>query len=187
MAPRVWPALQRSRATLLPPKPYPCDLAMTRRNCTPHEEPKGDTYRRLLVSSLEYCNVFLLVDRGYPEFDESAKGLLERLQPFLIGRTEESEWPGTKLLNSTATVHRFRLTPESVTVLGDATDRLYSWEQPELPEDLSLIRFDGSPWLVTIAHERDSYLTLSPEEKAQLLIEIPDLRLSDDPIEWKTL
>ena len=160
---------------------------MTRRNYTPHEEPKGDTYRRLLDASLEYCNVFLLVTRSYPELDESAKGLLEGLQPFFIGRTEESEWPGTELFGSTATVHRFRLTPESVTVLGDATGRLYSWEHPGLPEDLCLIRFDGSPWLVTIAHERDSYLTLSPEEKAQLLIEIPDLRLSYDPIEWKTL
>jgi hypothetical protein len=38
-----------------------------------------------------------------------------------------------------------------------------------------MLRTDGTPWLVTIAHERDAYLELSVVERQELLNELPEL------------
>ena len=46
-------------------------------------------------------------------------------------------------------------------------------EKPELPQDLCLLRGNDDPWLVTIAHETDGYLRLSPEEKLRLVEALP--------------
>jgi hypothetical protein len=64
-----------------------------------------------------------------------------------------------------------------MSVLIEASEGLFSWTQPELPEDLCLFRKDGEPWLVTIAHEKDGYLVLSPNESAALTESIPTLSL----------
>jgi hypothetical protein len=53
---------------------------------------------------------------------------------------------------------------------------LYEWRQPNYPEDLCLLRQDRSPWLVSIAHENDSYLCLSSgKEKEDIIINVPEL------------
>jgi hypothetical protein len=59
--------------------------------------------------------------------------------------------------------------------LALAADGLFDWVEPRLPEDPCLLREDGTAWLTTIAHERDAYFTLTPEERDQLLREVPDL------------
>lgn len=142
------------------------------------KEPTGDVYHRLLGISTDYCNTFLFVLRHTIGVNESALAVMERLDPFLISRAESAEWPGTRLLDHTATVLRFELSSGTKHVLGEATHSLFSWSQPELPEDLCFIRFDGKPWLVTIAHEKDAYFVLTPEEKTTLEAKIPDLVLS---------
>jgi hypothetical protein len=60
-------------------------------------------------------------------------------------------------------------------VLKKATNALYGWVQPELPEDLCLLRDEKEAWLVSIAHERDSYLCLSEDERSRLLDALPQL------------
>jgi len=142
------------------------------------KEPTGDVYRHLLGISMDYCNTFLLVLRHTLGVNESALAVIESLAPFLISRTESTEWPGTRLLDHTATVFRFELSSETKHVLGEATHSLCSWTQPELPEDLCFIRFDGESWLVTIAHEKDAYFILTSEEKTTLEAKIPGLVLS---------
>jgi hypothetical protein len=141
-------------------------------------EPTGDVYRHLWKASADYCDVLLLVIRHTIKVNESAQAVIERLEPFLISQAESAEWPGTRLLDDTATVYRFELSSETISVLGEATDALFSWSQPEMPEDPCLIRFDGEPWLVTIAHEQDAYLNLTSEEKTSLEAGIPGLLMS---------
>ena len=89
---------------------------------------------------------------------------MEKLGPHLLSVTQETEWPGTRLFDDTATVHRFSFNFETAQILKDAAGRLYDWIQPHLPEDLSILRHDGSPWLVTITHERYSSVYLNDAE-----------------------
>ena len=139
------------------------------------DEPMGATYRQLLNVSTKFCDTFLLVFRHTIEVSESATRAIEDLKPFLISQAEESEWPGTRLFEQTATVFRFALTQQSIDMIGEIAHSLYSWMQPQLPEDLCLMRFDGEPWLITIAHENDGYFVLSPEEKVALVMSVPEL------------
>jgi hypothetical protein len=47
---------------------------------------------------------------------------------------------------------------------------------PDLPEDLSFVRADGTPLLVTIAHEQDGYLELTREDYDVFRHAFPELR-----------
>lgn len=145
-------------------------------------EPKGETYRRILDLALHSCNQALLVLRDSGNINQHGTQLLKALEPFLFQKLPgTTQWPGTVLHYSdlfpdnTATVYYFRFCPESARILKDSVEGLYSWRQPECPEDLCLLRQDGSPWLVSISHEEDSYFELTAQEKDQLLSHVPDL------------
>ncbi len=142
-------------------------------------EPIGEAYRNLMDFSLGYCESFQLVIRDANLLCQTAKYALIQLEPFLLDRSVgTTKWHGTELLYGTdATVNRYNLTPDSVRFLKNATDRLYGWIQPVLPEDLCLIRPNGDPWLVSISHEKDSYLLLTAIEKDCLCEVIPEYLL----------
>lgn len=154
-------------------------------------EPTGDLYRELLDFAVGECRTALLVVRKSPPLAPQGRELLNRLKPFLASKEESKVWPGTELspgadpqfvaLVETASVYRYDYEPECAEFFKQTTDRLYAWLQPELPEDLCLLRDDGSEWLVTIAHEHDCYLCLSCEEHARLVNAIPQIgpRLRD--------
>lgn len=147
--------------------------SLTRETYDLLEEPTGETYRQLLHHSEGYCDVILLVMRHEP-VELSACQVVERLRPFLINESEECEWPGTRTVDS-ATIYRFALSAESITIVSEVASRLYSWVHPNLPEDLCFIRPDGEPWLVTIAHEQDAYLNLTRQEMEDLAAMVPSL------------
>jgi len=144
------------------------------------DEPKGEVYKDLIKGSLKYCDRFQLVIRSTINMEDTCRRALERLQPFLTKKTQQSEWPGTQLLSGTADVYYFHLTPESAVILTETAEGLYSWQQPELPEDLCLITPKGNPWLITISHEKDGYLKLSEVDKKSLTTLVPGLTLVKD-------
>ena len=146
------------------------------------EEPTGETYKQLIQCSMQCCGEFSLVIRDSVPLKDSATRLVEKLAPFTTSRSRQSEWPGTELLDETATVLRVVLSSDSAGVLEETALGLFDWVQPGLPEDLCLYRFDGAPWLVTIAHEKDGYLLLSPAEKSLLAAGLPQLALSEESI-----
>ena len=145
-------------------------------------EPRGETYRRVIDLALHFCDQALLVIRTNISLSPYGAQTLKFLEPFLLRKmAKATQWPGTVLHyndlfpDNTATVYYYRLCSESARILKDAVEGLYSWKQPECPEDLCLLRSDGSPWLVTITHEEDSYLELTPKEKDRLLADVPEL------------
>lgn len=145
-------------------------------------EPKDETYRRILDLALHSCDQALLVLRDSVNINQQGTQLLKTLEPHLLQKlSRTTQWPGTVLHfselfpDNTATVYYFRFCPESARILKDSVESLYSWRQPEYPEDLCLLRPDGSPWLVSITHEEDSYFELTAQEKDQLLFNVPDL------------
>jgi len=128
------------------------------------DEPTGDDYRALLVCARNHCDtVVLSVDTGR-ELGEAAQALLGRLDQAL--RSDNM---------SGATRHlRYSFTQECADVLAEAPG-LFAWQQPERPENLCLLRPDGSPWIVSIAAERIGYVEFTPFEKLLLGRSAPGL------------
>jgi hypothetical protein len=139
-------------------------------------EPKGDIYRSLLDYSLNDCQYFQLIVRRDWDLSEKGKSAVEKLNSFLIKKEEVSEWPGTKMFGGTVTLLQFVLSLQSVKVLSQLTSGLYSYLYPHFFEDLSMLRPDGEPWLISIAHEKDGYLVLSDIEFQNITAAIPCLR-----------
>ena len=144
--------------------------------------PTGQTYRGIIDLALSCCNQAVLVTRASIELDSSALAVLEQLQPYVIRKVAKAtEWPGTTLHcsdlvpDNTATVYYFRFCTQSASILKDSVPELFSWRQPEYPEDLCLVRPDGRTWLVSIAHEEDACFTLTAEEVDALLSALPGL------------
>ena len=138
-------------------------------------ELKGQLYRELLEYSLNHCSEAVVVVRSHLSFGENGKRLVEKLSAFSIPARPNSPWAGAQLFDSQARFVRFTFCKESMQILLDASKKLYEWEQPALPEDLSLFRPNGNDWLITMAHSRQAYLLLSREERAALLAALPKL------------
>ena len=121
------------------------------------DEPIGEDYRALLLCARSQCDTAVLSVDTARGLDASAEEVLARLDGQL---RSESRSGTTRLL-------RYGLTAECVDVLGEAPG-LFAWSQPGLPENLCLLRPDGSPWIVTIAAERIGYVEFTPFEKLLL-------------------
>lgn len=156
---------------------------MERQRYTIATDVKSDAYRKLIKCAQSSCSEFILVVRPSMPFAMPGVDVLDELTPFYISVKVESEWPGTRLFDQTATVYRCRLLDGSVSVLQKSAESLFSWLQPSLPEDLSFLRSDHSPWLVTISHEYDAYFELSPNEVARLHQYVPELLLHPEATE----
>jgi hypothetical protein len=147
---------------------------MERLQLTIDLEPTDETYASLIGVATRWCSTVLLVVRESLGLSETGAELMKRLEPYLVARTVSDSWPGTTLLDGTATVSTFRLDPTVVTLLKSAATGLYAWQQPDLPEDLCLLREGGDPWLVTIAHEGDGYVMLERGEFEEIRRDLPD-------------
>ncbi len=149
----------------------------TERRCFAfREEPSGKAYDELLDLGLAVARHGSLVRRRGVRSSPEAEALWAKLRPFAVSETEESEWPGTRLLGDTATVLRFSITTESAALLRGTANSLYAWCQPGLPEDLAFLRADGSAVLGTIAHEEDAFLCLLRTELELVERALPDLK-----------
>lgn len=138
-----------------------------------------EQYHEIIRYSLNTCTSFQLVIRKSIINNNSVNKILKDLHSFFINKTESSEWPGTKLTSEQASIFVFQLNNISARILIESTDGLFEWIQPDLPEDLCLIRSNGIPWLITISHEKDAYFNISPEEKVILQNCISNLILSN--------
>ena len=139
------------------------------------QEPRGEDYRRLLAHSVGRCWEAQLVIRYGTEFGRNGVSILERLSPWLIGQARVSEWFGTKLQGGTAELVRYRMCLELAVVLAESAGGLYEWMQPDRPEDLALLWREGAPWLVSTAHERNAYLSMTNEQAETFSLECPSV------------
>ena len=80
----------------------------------------------------------------------------------------------------TITLCTYSLDTESAAVIRDASDRLYGWLEPDLPQDLCFLR-GTEPWLVNNAVDDFACLIITREEAASLRTTIPGLVLREVP------
>ena len=131
---------------------------------------EGAQLRELLqVIAPQFCRRYLLVVRPSLGTSQTLHAFLSRLAPSIVSRKQASEWPGTQLLDGElADVYEVELSHPATETIAASVGSLLDFQQPSLPEDLSLLREDGSPWLITCAHEGDIYLELSEQEHQEL-------------------
>lgn len=132
-------------------------------------EPRGDELKHLLFEALKRCNAFTLVRRAEVAVNARFEEFLSAIHGKQIGSSQTNEWPGTRLLSGTAQIYRFALDQESIEILLQFCNALYDLVQPNFPEDLCLERPDGTPWFVSISHEKEAYFNLSSEEAEIIL------------------
>lgn len=147
-------------------------------------EPRGEVYKTLIDYTLGKFPAFLLVFR--PEdlpLSDGGENIKKRLSYFAIKEENSFEWPGTRIFtDKAATVFYFKIEPDSVRILKEAAAGLYDWQQPNLLEDLCVIREDETPWMLSISHESDAYFHVSPEELIQIKENLPGIIISNNKI-----
>ena len=138
-------------------------------------EPTQSAYDQLLTFASERCGRLLLIVRKELGLSSTGEEFLEKLKPHHISRRSVSEWPGTRLLRDTALMIESEFSSEVAAMMMRTASRLFAWRQPALPEDPCLISDEGEPWLVTVSHERDAFLRISPGDLRRMRIEAPEL------------
>jgi hypothetical protein len=138
-------------------------------------EPRGETYRGLIRLAERQGLSAMLITRLPEWINEEARELLLRLRPFLTSEREAAEWPGTKLHGGLARLGTYRLVEESTAVLCNSVQGLFEWQHPSRLEDLCLLRQDGTPLLVSIAHEDDGFFQVESDELDLIRREVPGI------------
>lgn len=135
-------------------------------------EPRGKVWRDVLNAAADLCSTGLVVVRPEAPLDAEGARCAAALAAFGVS-APPGAWPGEAL--RTGEILRFALGPETFALLAAASDGPFEWIQPDLPEDLCLLRPDGAPWLVVLAHARDASLILTLPERASLVRRFPRL------------
>ena len=136
-------------------------------------EPHGCLLRKILFCTLDYCDQFSLVFHSKSRQSRIA----EALAPYLLETHLQDQWPGTVIGGGGAQVNYYRLNPQTIDLILNASDRLYGWVEWDnsLPEDLALYRQDRTPFLGTISHETDGFFVVSDDEYYRLSEAVPEI------------
>ncbi len=145
-------------------------------------EPRREVYLGLLNAARRFGDSFTLVIPTGSYFTAEAMRILTRLEPMQLAKTQTHEWPGTTQYEGPpATLYRYRLDDRSLGALTASADGLYEWVQPDRPEDIAMLRFDGRAWLVVVAQHEDAYVDVDAVEREQLLTLVPGLAIASKP------
>jgi hypothetical protein len=134
------------------------------------EEPAADLLRSLLIEASEFVTTCgFVVQTDFPTTNQRATRLATELHSYLKTTEEVASWPGTQLYGEKRAIgYEYTFSQHVAGLLLEAADGLYDWVAPDLPEDLHLLRQDGSVFLGSVAHERDAWLEAEQEEFARL-------------------
>jgi hypothetical protein len=149
---------------------------MARRSYTLAVEPRGVAYRELCTFAEQSGLDVLLVVRDRLVLSPRGHDVLASLERCATSDRRQSEWPGTRLFGHTARVVVVRPDAEPWVVVRGSAEGLFDWQAPDLPEDLCMLRRDGTTFLGNIAHERDAFVELDDDERDALPAAVP-LRL----------
>lgn len=145
-----------------------------------YDNPRDDAYRALIDYAVKKCTKFILVEVKCISSSNNVKKVLNALEPYLINKIKSDRWPGTISGSDDNLVYTYEFNEKSAKILKEAANSLFSWIQPNLPEDLSFITEDDKEWLVNTAHENMASLEIAEEEAKLLSNSINGLFLKGD-------
>jgi hypothetical protein len=146
-----------------------------------YRQPSGKDYAQLIEFCAKRCPKCTFTMEHPQQFGKNCDQFLASQKGQLIEVANQMEWPGTRLVSSSARVHWYRVTAELIAALRAKVSSLYDWVLPDLPEDLAFYWADGSPLLGTSSHERFAFINLAEKELDEFKQEVPGLRLNKVP------
>lgn len=124
---------------------------------------QGRAYKELVCLLGGCAATCQLVSHGDPT-TQSCKEALSKLVELGATTEEVTEWHGTKLVcGNTAILHAFPVNQETMRFLVFHVDSLFSWRWPDEPEDLCFLASDGTPLLISTAHEQYARLAFADD------------------------
>jgi hypothetical protein len=131
-------------------------------------EPAGESLEQLIALGRAICSTFVFIVRDASDLSTELKPLLSSLDGLILHQREQTSWPGTEY-SGEAIVLEVALNELTAAIIRSSIVHLYDDLTHSAPlEDLSLIRPDGEPWLVSTSHEREAYLVLSVAERVAI-------------------
>ncbi len=134
---------------------------------------EGELYHSLLVLAMQFVRLggFVVRSQG-----ETINQVLEEFLPYFVEDSLQTDWPGTQLTTSQERVTTFELNPVTLELLQQKSNSIFSWILPDLPEDLFLLREDGTPWMGSVAHEGYIFFELTEDESRIFFDAFPSLK-----------
>lgn len=86
------------------------------------------------------------------ELSINGQNLLKKLHFCLIDCKKQNSWPGTQT-EGDSFVYYYKLNNDSAEIIKKHSEGLYSWIQPNLPEDLCFFKHGRQEWIINVAHE----------------------------------
>jgi hypothetical protein len=125
----------------------------------------GADYKEFIDYVYARSDVFGFVVRTDMDQNKSVKDFLDQNKDLITAKKMSHEWAGTITFGEKHEVYFFKTNEESRKVL-DAVDSIYSWRNPDLPEDLFFYR-DGKIYFYSTSHEEISGLVIMNEEELE--------------------
>jgi hypothetical protein len=130
-----------------------------------YEPESYKSFLEFIFSRAASCS---MVVRARVPLSEAGQTYLHQLEPDLVRVATVTEWPGTRLLTSEATLYAYRVSPNFRQHFVNAAAELGAWINPDLPEDPAFYRDDDTVLFGSIVHERDAFAELTQVEAAAL-------------------
>lgn len=141
-------------------------------------EPRRQAFEALL----RYCGTVggwcSLVD----QFPRSRKGrdarqrFLADTKEYLLGVEEVHAWPGSGGAKGTFPLWTLNLSDGLIEYLVSASEGLYHFLAPKLPEDFAVYRSDGSVLLGSVVHEHMGWMNITRDERSDPRLGLVELR-----------
>jgi hypothetical protein len=151
---------------------------------------KDDAYSSLVLYALLRCDAFtfsvpdlytkITSDTRSDEFLKYKKEIawrMERFEPYLLNKSIDSEYVGS-IRGYYSENYVMSL---NIDVIGNirATEGLYSWMYPEMPEDLSFFS-KGKCWMKSIAHEKSCWIYTTNDIEKDILKKVIKLKFFEN-------
>ncbi len=125
----------------------------------------GHEYQKLIDYVYTKSDLFGMVVRTDMDQNSSVKEFLENNKDLISAKKMSHEWAGTITFGDKHEVYYFKTNEESRKIL-DTVDSVYSWRNPDLPEDLFFYRY-GKIYFYSTSHEEISGLVVDNEDELE--------------------
>ena len=148
------------------------------------EEPTGEVYRALLNLAASRCAMFSFTREIGSDLGEAGLRVTSLLERFRVESEEEHRKRDAVRqeflagLRDVAFEQHYRLTTEGLEILAEVRG-LYSWVNPDLPEDLCFHLADGNLWLWSAARQKKSWIEDPGLDLEQIRASVPGLQIEE--------
>jgi hypothetical protein len=136
-------------------------------------------FQEILLLGLNECNYILLITRNLLGRSIKLESLLKELKINWIAEKEVTHWPGTTIDSDIAKMYIYSYDNFVLSTLLKYGPNQNDWIQPNLPEDICLMRDYEKKWFFSITHENAFAFDISDDEKRELELKIPNLKFEE--------